>query len=99
MAGYGSETRVLRFYRPCLPLAGGYMRFIIGNAAAALILLLSALALQQTVRAQASLTGNSSVGGYVFDETRRPLSQVVVELRNEYNSVIARTRTQNSGQY
>lgn len=103
MAGYdgkrGSFASTFHFRRQ----PGGNMRFTIGNTAAVLIFLLSALALHQTARAQSSsssaLTFNSSVSGYVFDDTRRPLSQVVVELRNEYNSVIARTRTQNSGQY
>lgn len=62
-------------------------------ALAALSIVFSAVG----TRAQ-GLSG-STISGFVFDETRRPMSQVLVELRNEYNSVIRRTRTQTSGQY
>lgn len=41
----------------------------------------------------------SSITGFVFDTSRRPVSQVPVELMNEVNSVISRTRTDTSGRY
>ena len=49
-----------------------------------------------------SVTGQqrrSSISGFVFDPDRRPLSQINVELANEYNSVIGRVRTTGSGRY
>lgn len=41
----------------------------------------------------------SSITGFVFDQSRRPIVSVPVELMNEVNSVIQRTRTNNSGRY
>lgn len=43
-------------------------------------------------------TNRSSISGFIFDNNRRPVSQIVVELQNEF-STIARTRTDGSGRY
>lgn len=49
---------------------------------------------------QAQISQNrSSITGYIFDQQRKSLSQVVVELMNDTNSVIQRTRTDGSGRY
>lgn len=39
----------------------------------------------------------NSITGFVFDEARSPLSEVYVELLSDFNSTIARTRTNGSG--
>jgi len=41
----------------------------------------------------------SSISGYVFGPGRTPVGDVAVELRTDFNSVIARTRTGSSGQF
>jgi len=41
----------------------------------------------------------STITGYVFGPGRSPVGQAAVELRNDFNSVIGRTRTSASGQY
>jgi len=41
----------------------------------------------------------NTITGYVFDQQRSPVSQAAVELMNEVNSVIQRTRTDGSGRY
>ena len=41
----------------------------------------------------------SSISGFVFDPDRRPVSQVFVELVNDYGMVVRRMRTDNSGRY
>ena len=41
----------------------------------------------------------STISGYVFAPGRSPVSQAAVELRTDYNSVLARTRTGASGQF
>ena len=41
----------------------------------------------------------STISGYVFGPGRIPVSQVAVELRNDFDSVIGRTRTGASGQF
>lgn len=56
------------------------------------------IAVQLFVYAQGT-NRNSTISGFVFDEARRPITNVVVELRDEYNSVVQRTRTQSSGRY
>jgi len=43
--------------------------------------------------------GRSSIVGYVFGAKRSPVSEVEVELRNDVNRVIGRTRTDGSGRY
>lgn len=42
---------------------------------------------------------NSSITGFVFDESRRPVSEVYVELLNDVYSTVAQTRTAGSGLY
>ena len=42
--------------------------------------------------------GRSSISGYVFDPAKRPVSQVVVELKNEF-SIVARITTDGSGRF
>ncbi len=48
---------------------------------------------------EAFAQNRSSISGYVFGPGRSPVGQVPVELRNDFNSVIARTRTNGSGQF
>lgn len=43
--------------------------------------------------------GNSSVSGFVFDPDQRPVSEITVELMNEFNSILARIRTDGSGRF
>ena len=51
----------------------------------------------------ASLNGysqfRSTISGYVFGPGRTPIGQVAVELRNDVNSMIGRTRTDSSGRF
>lgn len=42
---------------------------------------------------------NNTVSGFVFDLERRPLSQMQVELLNEFNSVLQRMKTDAAGRY
>ena len=60
------------------------------------ILMLGASTLVLSVSAQAN---RSSIGGMVFDEQRSPVREVQVELLNDFNSVIQRTRTDGSGRF
>jgi tetratricopeptide (TPR) repeat protein len=48
---------------------------------------------------QDSPFGRSSVWGFVFDPERRPISEVQVELLNDVNSVVQRTKTNGSGRF
>jgi tetratricopeptide (TPR) repeat protein len=41
----------------------------------------------------------NAINGYIFDQQRRPVTEVFVELQNEVNSPIARTKTNGSGRY
>ena len=41
----------------------------------------------------------STISGYVFGTSRAPVDQVPVELRNDVNGVIGRTRTDSSGRF
>lgn len=63
--------------------------------AVVLLVFFSALPVQAQGRSQ----NRSSITGYVFGSQRSPISQVPVELMNEVNSVIGRTRTDNSGRF
>lgn len=56
-----------------------------------LVLIVSAAAHAQSNR--------SSISGFVFSPDRKPVGQVYVELLNEVNSMLARTRTDGSGRY
>lgn len=58
-------------------------------------LVLPFLASQLSVYAQ---NGNS-IGGNVFGSDRRPLDSINVELLNDYNATVARTRTNGSGRF
>ena len=60
------------------------------------ILMLGVSTLVLSVSAQAN---RSSIGGMVFDEQRSPVREVQVELLNDFNSVIQRTRTDGSGRF
>lgn len=51
------------------------------------------------VQAQIPSQNRSTVSGFVFDSQRRPISQIPVELLNEVNSVLGRTRTDTSGRF
>jgi len=48
---------------------------------------------------QDSPFGRSSVWGFVFDAERRPVGEVQVELLNDVNSVLQRTKTNGSGRF
>jgi tetratricopeptide (TPR) repeat protein len=50
-------------------------------------------------QAQFPSANRSTITGYVFDPERRPLSQIPVELMNDVNSVIQRTRTNGAGRF
>lgn len=50
-------------------------------------------------QAQIPTRNRSTITGYVFDQQRRPVAQIPVELINEVNSVIQRTRTDGSGRF
>jgi len=60
------------------------------------ILMLWIGALVPSVAGQAN---RSSIGGMVFDEQRNPVREVQVELLNDFNSVIQRTKTDGSGRF
>lgn len=47
----------------------------------------------------ATAQDRNSITGFVFDESRRPMAQVYVELQTDVYSTVARTRTQGSGMY
>ncbi len=47
----------------------------------------------------AAAQGRNSITGFIFDESRRPVSEVYIELQTDSYSTIARTRTQGSGMY
>lgn len=52
------------------------------------------------LQAQAqSTTPRSTVSGFVFDPYRRPVPEIRVELMNEVDSVLQRTRTDGSGRF
>jgi tetratricopeptide (TPR) repeat protein len=65
------------------------------NAALVTALLVPLFILQ----VQAQSTPRSTVSGWVFDPYRRPVSEIRVELMNEVNSVLQRTRTDGSGRF
>lgn len=67
-----------------------------GTRISPLVALIVVLACFGSVLAQG---GRSTISGFVFDPEQRPVSQVMVELRNDYNSVLARIRTDGSGRY
>jgi tetratricopeptide (TPR) repeat protein len=46
-----------------------------------------------------SAQNRSTISGIVFDPDRRPVSQIPVELMNDFNSVVQRTKTTGSGRY
>ncbi|MBA3515353.1 MAG: carboxypeptidase regulatory-like domain-containing protein, partial [Pyrinomonadaceae bacterium] len=61
------------------------------------IFLLPFLSLQG--QTQESPFGRSSIWGFVFDPERRPLGEIQVELLNDVNSVLQRTKTNGSGRF
>jgi tetratricopeptide (TPR) repeat protein len=65
------------------------------NAAFATALLIQFFTLQ----AQGQIPGGSTITGFVFDAERRPITQIPVELMNEVNSVLQRTKTDGSGRF
>jgi len=76
----------------------GYMRSL-GVVSARLVLAVTAIAIGHFTTVGQTVAGQSTISGFVFDDARRPMTQVVVELRSEFNSVLQRTRTQASGRY
>lgn len=46
-----------------------------------------------------SAQDRNGVTGFVFDESRQPVSQIYIELQNDFYSTVARTRTGGSGIY
>lgn len=67
------------------------------NAALATALLISFFTLQ--AQGQIPTFGGSTIAGFVFDTERRPITQIPVELMNEVNSVLQRTKTDGSGRF
>ena len=60
------------------------------------------LFLTSQVQTQDSSFGRGSRGsiwGFVFDQERRPLGEIQIELMNDINSVIQRTKTDGSGRF
>jgi len=47
----------------------------------------------------ASVQGRNGISGHVFNTSRRPVEQLNIELLDEFDSVIATTRTSSSGLY
>lgn len=41
----------------------------------------------------------STISGFVFDQQRRPIGQIQVELLNDFNSVLSRSKTDGSGRF
>lgn len=62
-----------------------------------LVALFIVLVVSSSVAAQA--TNVNSISGTVFNEGRRPIAQAIVELLSEFNSVIQRTQTNQSGHF
>lgn len=52
-----------------------------------------------SVALSTSAQERNSVAGFVFDESRRPVAQIYIELQNDFYSTVARTRTGGSGLY
>jgi tetratricopeptide (TPR) repeat protein len=69
----------------------------LGKYGTSLVVLLCAAFISFSMPAAAQ--NRSTISGYVFGPGRIPVAQVPIELRNDYNSVIARTRTTGSGQF
>jgi tetratricopeptide (TPR) repeat protein len=64
------------------------------------VALVSALTVPLFVlQGQAQSTPRSTVSGFVFDPYRSPVADIRVELMNEVNSVLQRTRTDGSGRF
>lgn len=49
--------------------------------------------------ASAASAQRNTITGFVFDESRRPVSQIFVELQNEFYTTISRQRTVGSGMF
>jgi tetratricopeptide (TPR) repeat protein len=47
----------------------------------------------------AAAQDRNSITGFVFDDTRRPVAEIYIELQNSFYSTVARTRTGGSGMY
>jgi tetratricopeptide (TPR) repeat protein len=67
------------------------------NAALATALLIAFFTLQ--AQGQLPTFAGSTISGFVFDNERRPVTQIPVELMNEVNSVLQRTKTDGSGRF
>jgi tetratricopeptide (TPR) repeat protein len=54
-----------------------------------------------TIQAQMpeSPFSRSTISGFIFDSERRPISDIQVELMNDFNSVLQRTKTNGSGRF
>ena len=52
-----------------------------------------------TAYASVALQGRNSITGMVFDDSRRPMSEVYVELLNELDITASQVRTSSSGRY
>ena len=63
-----------------------------------LIVFISSYLLFLTGQAFAQQSRNT-ISGYVFDQQRKPLGEIYVELQNEVYTLLARTKTNNSGRY
>lgn len=64
-----------------------------------LYLLLLFVALTHLSFSDVAAQSRNSVTGFVFDEARRPVSQIYVELLNDFYTTVSRARTSGSGMY
>lgn len=65
----------------------------------AFYLLLLLVATVHAAGASAEAQSRNSVTGFVFDESRRPVSQIYIELLNDLYTTVSRARTSGSGMY
>jgi hypothetical protein len=59
----------------------------------------ASLALFSPARAQTQSQNRNTITGFIFDEDRRPVSEVYVELQSENYSLVSRTQTRGSGMF
>jgi len=73
-----------------------YAKIIILNL---LFFFLCSTAISYEIQAKANFQTNNSISGFVFGNERRPVSEVRVELLDEYNRSVFNTRTDGAGRY
>lgn len=53
----------------------------------------------ESLSARTFRQNRNTISGYVFDQQRRPVAELYVELQNEVYSTLARTRTNGAGRF